>query len=425
MEVTKVVPDALLKKLSQDFIVPLLLHYVYWVLVQAKERGIKTLYFLARDGYILQKLAIEICNRHGLSIDCKYLCCSRIALRLPSYYLINEEAYDLLLSNGYYLTGKILLCRASLNTAQRQSVWNDCGLDFSAEEKSLDCFSFEQYRHKLRQSQKFRELVENKSRAAYPNAIGYLQQEGLLNASTVAIVDSGWTGSMQRTLRQLLQSAGFHGKLIGFYFGMYAQPKEPEDGLYLTFYFNSKGKVWDKILFCNNLFESLLQAPHGMTTGYEMKEDGKYLPRFTTISEKQYSNIENYIQNIINEARKQIMTCPNFQTSVVAKQEIRALVNRYMTHPTAEEATLLGQTLFCDDVTETYHAKLAEPEQARVLKKYLFFHRAERKLFRQGNREITPELYWPYGAIAFLPLVKQPWYRWNIYLWEWIRFITS
>ena len=58
-------------ELNQKFVVPLLLNYVYWIIHEAERRGVETLYFLARDGYILQKIAIQICGREHIPISCK------------------------------------------------------------------------------------------------------------------------------------------------------------------------------------------------------------------------------------------------------------------------------------------------------------------------------------------------------------------
>ena len=75
----------------------------------------KKVYFLARDGYLLYKLANEICEKNNLNIDCRYLYCSRFSLRMPSYHIIGDEAQKLLFSKGYYYTTKSVLERADLN----------------------------------------------------------------------------------------------------------------------------------------------------------------------------------------------------------------------------------------------------------------------------------------------------------------------
>ena len=412
--------DSLSTELKEKFIVPLLLDYVYWVLQEAEKRGLRTLYFLSRDGYILQKMAIQVCRKEHISIHCKYLYCSRAALRMPTYALIGEEAFELLLLGGYQVSKKSLLARAELNREQRYAVWADCGEPVEDEEKLLSRYELKQLREKLKASHVFRELVLEKSKVAYPQALGYFRQEGLLETDTVAIVDSGWTGSMQRSLRQLLVSVGFEGEIIGFYFGMYAEPKEKADGTYLTYYFNKTGKTRDKILFSNNLFECLLQAPHGMTLGYELRNGG-YFPRLALSAGKE--EICAYIQEIMDIAGKQLREreLDAFELKE-ARKETRRLTNRYMVHPEPREVELLGKCLFCDDVNESYRFQLASLEQLKQLKQYLVYRRIWRQLNHHTKVQLLPDLYWPYGTIAFLPKWKQPWYRGNVYLWEWIRY---
>lgn len=413
-------------ELDQKFIVPILLNYVYWIIQEAEKRKIETLYFLARDGYILQKMAIQLCRREHISIHCKYLYCSRTSLRMPTYSLIGEESFDLLLSNGYQVSKKSLLERAELNQEQRYAVWADCGEIVEDEERLLNRCELEQLREKLKGSLVFRNLIMEKSKASYPLALGYLRQEGLLDAEKVAIVDSGWTGSMQRSLRQLLESAGFHGEIFGFYFGMYVAPKEAKDGTYLTYYFNRAGKIRDKVPFCNNLFECLLQAPHGMTLGYGLRNEVYFSQLALPTHETSYKDIRVHVQELLdiawNQSRKKALCDFDLRKAL---KETRVLVDRYMAHPTAEEAALLGEHFFCDDVSESYHSRLACLEQTKQLKQYLIFRRiGKRLLFRSGEKTL-PDLYWPYGTIAFLPRWKQLWYRGNVYLWEWIRYLSN
>ena len=74
-----------------------------------------------------------------------------------------------------------------------------------------------------------------------------------------------WTGSIQRSLRQLLRSAGGNGGISGFYFGLYQEPKDPADGDYMAWYFSRRSPVHDRILFNNNVLDSMCAAPHPMT----------------------------------------------------------------------------------------------------------------------------------------------------------------
>ena len=76
--------DAFTKQLYETFPGRLMTDYVWWILQEAEKAGIKTLYFLARDGWLLREIALAICEHYSLDIKCKYLYFSRISLRTPS-----------------------------------------------------------------------------------------------------------------------------------------------------------------------------------------------------------------------------------------------------------------------------------------------------------------------------------------------------
>ena len=60
--------------IAADFVAPAYIPYVHFVLKTAKKRGIKTLYFLSRDSYILQKIAEQLPHE---GIELRYLFVSR------------------------------------------------------------------------------------------------------------------------------------------------------------------------------------------------------------------------------------------------------------------------------------------------------------------------------------------------------------
>lgn len=415
--------EQLEKELTNNLSGPLLFNYVWWLLRQAQSQKIDVLFFLARDGYLLRKIAERFCETFGLNIECKYLYCSRASLRMPTYHLIGDEAYDLLLLGGYHVTLRSLLQRAEMDETQRKAVYEDCGLQGADEERCLNREEMRDIRRRLRQSSVYRTCIYEKSEKAYPAAVGYFRQEGLFDAPRVALVDSGWTGSMQRSLRQLLQSQGFRGELTGFYFGMYAEPKAAEDGVYQTWYFDHASSPAVKIPFCNNLFECLLSAPHGMTTGYA-KQSEKYVPIMLPAPERaELERIQNHIDDMLQYVND-LLSRTDFDSFDAAAgwKDSRIRINRYMAHPTREEVSYYGQFLFCDDTTEAYHFHLADGGQIKALKGHSIPARIWRRFFRRRSKAVS-ELFWPFGTIALLPRWKQLWYRLNVYAWEWIRYV--
>ena len=99
----------------------------------------------------------------------------------------------------------------------------------------------------------FIEYMSNHSKEKYPLAIGYLEQEGLLDDISYARVDSGWIGTLQHSIELLVKSKK-DMSLQGFYFGLYETPKEADSTTYHGYYFRPKGNIRRKVYFSNCLF---------------------------------------------------------------------------------------------------------------------------------------------------------------------------
>ncbi len=72
---------------AADLIAPMYVSYVYYLLFDAKKRGLQHLYFLARDGYLLYRIAQEIVKTYGdlHNIELNYLYVSRESLYAPGF----------------------------------------------------------------------------------------------------------------------------------------------------------------------------------------------------------------------------------------------------------------------------------------------------------------------------------------------------
>src|SRR5215469_9938574 len=63
---------------------PFLSGFVLWVLQTAKAKGLKRLYFISRDGFILLKVAKELARSVDPSIELRYLYGSRQSWHFPA-----------------------------------------------------------------------------------------------------------------------------------------------------------------------------------------------------------------------------------------------------------------------------------------------------------------------------------------------------
>ena len=83
--------------------------FVKWVLQEALQKGLKRLYFLARDGYPFYVTARHLCQTWKLDIDCRYLSVSRYAMRVPEYHLMGRDCLDRICIGGIDVTFKKIM----------------------------------------------------------------------------------------------------------------------------------------------------------------------------------------------------------------------------------------------------------------------------------------------------------------------------
>lgn len=76
-----------------DYIAPLFVSYIDWVLRDAIKKGFETLYFVSRDGHHLKRIADAIIQKRGLSIKTKYIYASRRVWRIPSFINAVDEEF--------------------------------------------------------------------------------------------------------------------------------------------------------------------------------------------------------------------------------------------------------------------------------------------------------------------------------------------
>lgn len=390
----------------QEIFPPIITTFTAHLLQTASTKGIKRLYFLARDGYILYNTAAIIAEKHGIDIELRYLYCSRIALRNAALLDLGEEAYRYLLEGGFALTPKVILGRLRLEREEREKVYSDIGYT-ADEERSMGKAAAAEFCGKLRKSSVYTGYIKSVSESCKEAAVAYLEQEGLLSDTPYAIVDSGWTGSMQRMLRVLTGR-----RQTGFYFGMYSKGNA-EDGEFYTYLFDKSTSPILVSKFNNNLFEAVCSAPHGMTVGYK-REGGKVVP---VLKNRESLNCDNELiltqEQLIYSYAREKSVFPVKETSIKERQKlVFPLLDMLMYKPDRETAEMYGSLRFSDDPAELNSFPLAE--KLDDVKRLYLIPRLADKLFKRGKAN-TP-VFWGYGAAV---LSGKGWFcRLNLRLWE-------
>lgn len=366
---------------SYCVLAPALNGFIVWVLQNAMKNGIKRLYFLARDGYFMYRIAQRYCEELCLPVECVYLCCSRYSLRIPAYHTDMEEALSYICRGGIDVTLQKILDRSGITWEEQKNVLKQLELprDFLEDPDAVIPYAkLGEIRDALRKCTYFFQCVESHSKAAMPALVGYLSQEGLLEAKKAALVDSGWVGSMQKILNRTLRNMGRKEALEGYYWGIYELPEGVDPTGYHCYYFSPKKELRAKVYFSNCLFESIFSAPHGMTLGYR-KREAHYEPYFSECSRSRRMFMEEtelylmrYTELFLRQLKRSHLKKTDFQNPELQRQELMKLdwkkarkitgelLRLFMGHPARSEAACYGTLRFSDDVLDTDTKQTAE-----------------------------------------------------------------
>ena len=246
--------------LAADFIAPAYIAYMHWVIKRCKEEGVKRLYFLSRDSYILQRIAEELPHE---GIEFKYLFVSRKSLLLP--YLHNATAEKFLaVQDKQTITGKnIDSLLASLGTS-KDELATAFGIKF-------------QYNRitNRKEENDFLDKIFNKQSTYLPELnryaaekqqllADYFAQEGVFTEENTAMVDVGWLGTTRLMINSILKEAGYPETLF-FYYGVRGDVLGCQYGRYDTFYRPEQLSTEGTTLI-ENYFSA---SPYPSTVGYK------------------------------------------------------------------------------------------------------------------------------------------------------------
>lgn len=413
--------------LSAFVTAPVLFSYVWWVLKKTMACGIKQLYFLARDGYVMHKIAVALCQKFELPVECHYFCVSRYTLRMAAYCFRDDSAYELLFLHCAAMTPEHVLLRGGLTRAERAMVYTALDIPLSRANEPLSHSAFDRFCGRLRECDLFNDFVMQHSEAANRRFVAYAKQNGVFAHDRIGIVDTGWTGSMQYTLSAILRHLEEPLEMQGFYFGLYSTPAGAARNTYNTFYFSPDSKLSRIVKFNNNLFECMCSAPHGMTIDYEEDNNRRIVPLFSDDSSvlRNRDAVREQLEVMQRFTMHLVDNLPRFESFTTAQLlgVTEKLLQRVMYHPDRETARAYGGFVFCDDVSEAYHQKLAVAMPREKLSAYLFHHRILARLRRKlGQTAETTDLFWSYGALALSECRCRGWYRINMNAWELLRY---
>ncbi len=239
--------------------------YIKWVLDQAEKQGIETLYFVARDGYLLKEMADWRIKKRNLSIKTRYIYGSRLTWRIPA---LSEENWIIKTICG---TSDSVKYNTALDMAGVFGMDTD---EFSrflpkdVDEHTILGTPGKQYvAEYLENNAEFKKYLLESRAEDRRKMKAYLLQEINMNEN-FAFVELFGGGITQYQMAVVLYELGV-SRTLNFYYHL-SRDFSSEICEFQTYLPMGEKET--------SLLERFLSAPHGRTIGYEEVDGGTLKP---------------------------------------------------------------------------------------------------------------------------------------------------
>lgn len=252
------------KYLGFKYITSIFFGFIYETLNTLEKRGVKKLYFLARDGQVLKIIADDIIKELNLKIVSEYVYVSRRSLQLPSVFELDDEFWKRIFSNTPGINFNLLLSRLQITIEEFKSVGGKP--PFKAAQV-ISKRQLDELEKSFRCMKDLKKLILDKAAISRDYAYQYFEKIGFLDEEVVHILDVGWSATIQDGLYRLYSKKDPAFKIEGWYWGVKRNTK----------YSNHSNVKNSYIFYSEELapmkhievyIELLAQADHGQTVLY-------------------------------------------------------------------------------------------------------------------------------------------------------------
>lgn len=252
---------------------PVLTAFSAWAMADSGRRGVERLYFLAREGQVLHRLA-QTLRPVTDGPEPRYLMGSLGAWTAPLLSRLTRADLGWLAAEGQSRLPPDILSKLSLTPEEllRASGRRMAALLSDKPLTDVDLDSL----WELLDTPGARRLLAGKAGEAGELLLEYLDQEGALDGRVLAVADMGWTLFTQRALREVLAGRGI--EVEGWYFGLASRRLgRMEAGGHHALFMERAAQAapgsLEAVLFRNiRLMErAFTRSGHGRVLGYERR----------------------------------------------------------------------------------------------------------------------------------------------------------
>ncbi|MCW5774983.1 MAG: hypothetical protein KIS87_00865 [Phycisphaeraceae bacterium] len=261
-------------------IAPAFASFSLHALERARERGLRRMFFLAREGETFMRMYRRLARVRSVDEPpATYLAVNRRSLYLASMESFDAEGLARLWAQYPAQTVGTLLRNLSLPEAPFVPLAMEAG--FEGVESAIGDPAHDDRFARFAADARVREAFLARRDEARRSLVRYLRQRGYFGEGTVGIVDVGWTGSMQTSLALATRHEPDRPALDGMYLALTYRPgSDPPGSQRCGYLCDTRSGDWmqECILRCNSVFEMLATAPHGSAAGFREDSSGRVRP---------------------------------------------------------------------------------------------------------------------------------------------------
>ena len=384
--------QATLRNIAAGVAGPVLWAFVTWVLRRAQSEGLRRIWFTARDGQVMLRMARRIAPRLGIEIELGYLYGGRQVVHLAGLHTIDERAIKWLIGGAGAVTAAALLERVGLEpdavaeALTRYQIPLEGPIGWSRTQ-SLEGF--------------FRDpavaaVVLAKASERRDDMRSYFGACGLMGGEACAIVDIGWRGSVLRSMFDILgaEAAAQHHFL---YFGLFARPADVPEARMSAFLFDNAGApmvgTGHDVPSLTAAMEIFCQADHGQVIHVERRGE-VHVPRLRAVAPSAPTLWDiGYFQSCLEAFAESVLVDLAIDADADLRPMCDQLLRMLMAAPDALEARVLGSVQYVDDQGGTTSQPFAHAFRAADC----------RSSFRNGQFPQKTLAWWEEGAWALTP----------------------
>ena len=275
---------------------PIILSYFIWLCDEAKKAEIDTLYFLAREGYLLKEMfdyfvQLDEIKKHYKTLpESVYLLTSRRSVL--GAVEKNKKVLKDIISNNYF------------NGTLRDLFFNRIGVDFNTIAPGIakEQIAIPRDTNKvLDMVMPYIDQIQENATKEREVLLSYFDEIDYTSNKNVGLVDLGYSGTIQKYIYQLT-----HKKVKGYYFVTRDTTRQWTDENNETFGFfenDATGDSETSVYRYSLYLEFWLTAPDGQLSHFN-KENGKISPVF---KEKGGTKNDFYVNHAITDGVKEYL----------------------------------------------------------------------------------------------------------------------